>query len=148
MPPILGGHMFTDTSDNRRTDGGDYNEAYIQRNQVKAALDDLRNQSGLKKGSSRRKVLNYGAKIAKAGLGNCLEIAAAGAHVLQKRLNEKNWDIVMYAPKGDHIFLVIGDTGELDDNFNNWPADTAIFDGWAKSPVWPAIIRSNGRQDE
>lgn len=142
----LAGFMFTDRSDNRSTDGGNYNVAYITRNRVKQRLNGMRAKSMPKPGANRDQILAYGATVLAEQIGNCFEISCAAAHTLETNYGVKNWDIVYYNPKGDHIFLAIGDCGDHADDFSDWPDDCAIFDGWAQiacmasnyKPKWSA----------
>lgn len=134
LATTLARYMFTDVSDNRRTDRGEYNESYILRNSKKQTLNALRSHSQFPgtAGSIRANVLAYGEHVLKNDAANCLEISCAAAYILNTQLGVRNWDLVHYTGGGDHVFVAIGDCGGYDDNFGNWPASCAIFDGWAQ----------------
>ncbi len=142
----LAAFMFPDVSDNRRT--GSTELATRQRNFKNQELARLRGHASnpqytlmlmkqkkyvfRKETKLRRDVVNYGQAVFEKGdTGNCHEIACAGAYLLSRRYDVDDWDLIIY-PDYDHVFLAIGDTGGYPDDFNAWPADTAIFDGWAQ----------------
>lgn len=134
LATILARYMFPDVSDNRRTDGGEYNEAYIIRNSKKQALNGIRTHSQFPgtAGTSRANVIAYGKHVLNHDAANCLEISCAAAYILESKLAVHNWDLIHYTGSGDHVFVAIGDCGTYPDDFSNWPATCAIFDGWAQ----------------
>lgn len=134
LATTLANFMFPDVSDNRRrgelsTPDLEAYRANMHSNQNQADLDLLRHGSG---GNSRAELLAYGNKVvARGNLGNCMEIACAGAASLERK-GVTNWHLVKYKSPYDHVFLAVGEVGTCPDDFDNWADKCAIFDGWAQ----------------
>lgn len=131
--------MFTDFSDNRRPrvppTEFEKIELNMKLNFINFEISRIRQNPDMPRNGYKapENVVAYGDYAFNHGkAGNCLEIACAGAYLLDTRYGVVDWHLVNYGQAVDHVFLAIGDVGNCDTNFANWPAECAIFDGWAQ----------------
>ena len=117
----LATYMFPDISDNRPrgglVDGSlEHMEAFIKRNLQSDRLRTLREDGFPTAGSTRDQIIAYGEKVlARGDVGNCMEIASAAACLCETRYGVTEWNLIYYSGQADHIFLAIGDTGDVVD---------------------------------
>ena len=138
--------MFPETSDNRARYATrstvDFDEAKqlanISRQLQGERLGKLRNTgTGLteKRERTRQSVLAYGKLVYENNVtvGNCRENACVAAWYLHHVLGCEDWTLVWHEDF-DHIYLVIGflDLTHMHVPHSQWPADVAIYDGWAQ----------------